>query len=72
MFEKTFKSGLGVVDWRFTFGTQLYQGCLWDSMLLGSEIVVRFTTNLIILIVNIFLIVGFSILGLVSQVFPLG
>ena len=71
MLEKTFKSGLGVVDWRFTFGTHLYQGGLWDSVLISSETVVRFTMNMIILTVNHCLIVDFSILGLVSQVFPL-
>ena len=62
--KQTFKGGLEVVDWRFTFGTHPYQRCLW-ILDLNWATIFKFTKNRVIQYVNFYLIVDLFILGLV-------
>ena len=62
--KQTFKGGLEVVDWRFTFGTHPYQRCLW-ILDLNWATIFKFTKNRVIQYVNFYLIVALFILGLV-------
>ena len=70
MFEKkkkTFKGGLGVVIGGSCL-EHIYIRDFWDSKL-NSVTVIRFVTNRVILIVNLYLIVDIFNLGLVPPKF---